>query len=80
MRSRACSEPPFEGIDRCPGNATEVEDCKTSDCTGDISFIMEPNGYCPSGIPFNHTTSCCHKGGKRRLYDQLMAKRYLKVK
>ena len=80
MRSRGCSEPPFEGIDRCPGNATEVEDCKTSDCTGDISFVMEPTGYRPSGIPFNHTTSCCHKGGKRRLYDQLMAKRYLKVK
>ena len=36
MRARGCSEPPFEGIDRCPGNATEVEDCKTSDCTGDI--------------------------------------------
>ena len=36
MRARGCSEPPFGGIERCSGNATEVQGCKTSDCTGNI--------------------------------------------
>ena len=43
VRARACSEPAVGGIDRCFGNATEVEDCKTSDCTGNPQiFILIP--------------------------------------
>ena len=64
MRSRACSEPPFEGIDRCPGNATEVEDCKTSDCTGDIFFLWNPPGIVLVESLLIIPTTVATKGGK----------------
>ena len=49
IRTRACSEPPFGGIERCPGNATEVQGCKTSDCTGNIFLWKEKKVW------FNYT-------------------------
>ena len=64
MRARGCSEPPFEGIDRCPGNATEVEDCKTSDCTGDIFFLWNPPGIVLVESLLIIPTTVATKGGK----------------
>ena len=60
MRGRGCRKPAFGGNEQCPGNSTEVEDCKTSECPG-INLcvfynslklmILQPNGKNGAGGP-----------------------------
>ena len=39
IRARACSEPAFGGDDQCPGNSTEVEDCISVECLGELLHL-----------------------------------------
>ena len=34
IRARGCSEPEVGGNLLCPGNVSEIEECKTSECSG----------------------------------------------
>ena len=39
MRARACSEPSFGDHVQCLGDPTEVKDCSSAECPGEISHL-----------------------------------------
>ena len=45
FRARACSEPEVGGDVLCLGNVTEIEECKTSECSGIINCFIHGDQF-----------------------------------
>ena len=40
IRARACSQPASGGNEQCPGDSTEVEDCSSAECPGELMLWL----------------------------------------